>query len=146
MNSTRCRLSLLAILTVGTVPAALAIEPIPATPGWRGFVVVGGGYADLMSNTVAGNNLIDIGQPWITGASNSPETRTYTMSDSTTTKNRGTSRTGIGAHLGSSRISPTNTAQDDDEVAGNPAITTSLTRRRQSGNGRGARSRRNWRH
>ena len=48
---------------LGAVPAAFAIEPIPSTPGWRGFVVVGGGYADLKSNTVAGNNLIDIGQP-----------------------------------------------------------------------------------
>ena len=43
MNSTHLRLSLLAMLTVGTAPAAMAIEPIPSTPGWRGFVVVGGG-------------------------------------------------------------------------------------------------------
>ena len=63
MNNTHLRLTLLVMLTVGAAPAAIAIEPIPATPGWRGFVVVGGGYADLKSNTVAGNNLIDIGQP-----------------------------------------------------------------------------------
>jgi hypothetical protein len=73
MNSTHLRLSLLAMLTVGTAPAALAIEPIPSTPGWRGFVVVGGGYADLKSNTVAGNNLIDIGQPVIDSVSQRPQ-------------------------------------------------------------------------
>jgi hypothetical protein len=72
MNSTRLRLCLLATLTFGTAPSALAIEPIPSTPGWRGFVVVGGGYADLKSNTVAGNNLIDIGQPTISSVSERP--------------------------------------------------------------------------
>jgi hypothetical protein len=60
------------MLTVGTVPAALAIEPIPTTPGWRGFVVAGGGYADLKSNTVAGNNLIEIGQPVIDSVTQGP--------------------------------------------------------------------------
>jgi hypothetical protein len=72
MNSAIVRRSLLAILILGTVPAAQAIEPIPATPGWRGFIVVGGGYADLKSNTVAGNNLIDIGQPVIDSVSQRP--------------------------------------------------------------------------
>jgi hypothetical protein len=72
MNSTHLRLGLLATLAVGTVPAAQAIEPIPSTPGWRGFVVVGGGYSDLTSNTVAGNNLIDIGQPVIDSVTQSP--------------------------------------------------------------------------
>jgi hypothetical protein len=51
---------------------AMAIEPIPTTPGWRGFVVVGGGYADLTSNTVAGNNLIEIGQPVISSVAQRP--------------------------------------------------------------------------
>jgi hypothetical protein len=72
MHSTRLRLCLLATLTVGAVPAAMAIEPIPSTPGWRGFVVVGGGYTDLKSNTVAGNNLIDIGQPVIDSVTQRP--------------------------------------------------------------------------
>ena len=57
---------------LGAAPAAMAIEPIPATPGWRGFVVVGGGYVDLKSNTVAGNNLIDIGQPVIDSVNQGP--------------------------------------------------------------------------
>jgi hypothetical protein len=72
MNTTHLRLTLLAMLTVGLAPTAMAIEPIPATPGWRGFVVVGGGYADLKSNTVAGNNLIDIGQPVISSVAQRP--------------------------------------------------------------------------
>jgi hypothetical protein len=72
MISTRVRLSLLATLTVGMSPAAMAIEPIPETPGWRGFVVVGGGYIDLKSNLVAGNDLIDIGQPTINSVTQRP--------------------------------------------------------------------------
>lgn len=63
---------MLALLTVGVAPKAMAIEPIPSTPGWRGFVVVGGGYADLKSNTVAGNNLIDIGQSTISSVARRP--------------------------------------------------------------------------
>ena len=72
MSSRHLRLCLLAMLTVGTAPAAMAIEPIPSTPGWRGFVVVGAGYIDLESNTVAGNNLIDIGQPTISSVTQRP--------------------------------------------------------------------------
>ena len=72
MSSRHLRLCLLATLTVGTAPAAMAIEPIPSTPGWRGFVVVGAGYVDLESNTVAGNNLIDIGQPTISSVTQRP--------------------------------------------------------------------------
>lgn len=72
MNSTQRRLTFLALLTVFVAPAALAIEPIPATPGWRGFVLVGGGYTDLTSNTVAGNNLIEIGDPVISSVAQRP--------------------------------------------------------------------------
>ena len=72
MNTTHRHQFLLALLAVAVAPAALAIEPIPSTPGWRGFVVVGGGYADLKSNTVAGNNLIDIGQPVINSVAQRP--------------------------------------------------------------------------
>ena len=53
-------------------PLAAAIEPIPSTPGWRGFVVLGAGYVDLESNFVAGNNLIEVGQPIIESVSQSP--------------------------------------------------------------------------
>lgn len=72
MISANVRLFLLALLTIGVAPKAMAIEPIPSTPGWRGFVVVGGGYADLRSNTVAGNNLIDIGQSTISSVAQRP--------------------------------------------------------------------------
>ena len=66
------RLAWLTLLTFGVAPAAMAIEPIPSTPGWRGFVVAGGGYVDLTSNLVAGNNLIDIGQPVVDSVTQRP--------------------------------------------------------------------------
>jgi len=44
------------------IPAG-AIEPIPDTPGWRGFVIAGAGYVELRSNFVSGNDLVDIGAP-----------------------------------------------------------------------------------
>ena len=73
MSSTQLRLCLFATLALGAAPAAMAIEPIPTTPGWRGFVVLGAGYADLKSNTVAGNDLIDIGQPVIDSVTQRPQ-------------------------------------------------------------------------
>jgi hypothetical protein len=60
------------ILAVGVGSTAKAIEPIPSTPGWRGFVLLGAGYADLRSNLVAGNTLIDIGQPTIGSVGDRP--------------------------------------------------------------------------
>ena len=55
-------LSLILALGAGAMaPVASAIEPIPQTPGWRGFVVGGMGYTDLKSNLVAGNGMLDIG-------------------------------------------------------------------------------------
>jgi hypothetical protein len=72
MNRTHLRLSLLALLGVGIAPSAMAIEPIPSTPGWRGFVVGGVGYLDLKSNLVAGNNLVDIGHPVIDSVNQRP--------------------------------------------------------------------------
>jgi hypothetical protein len=52
---------------------ATAIEAIPESPGWRGFVVLGAGYADVESNLVAGNKLIDIGQPVIGSVAQRPQ-------------------------------------------------------------------------
>ncbi|HSN72708.1 MAG TPA: hypothetical protein VLT59_14425, partial [Steroidobacteraceae bacterium] len=72
MNSTRLKFPLLVALGLGIAPAAMAIEPIPDTPGWRGFVVLGVGYADLKSNTVAGSDLIDIGKPVIDSVAQRP--------------------------------------------------------------------------
>jgi hypothetical protein len=51
---------------------AAAIEPIPQTPGWRGFVVGGVGYMDLKSNVVAGNGILDIGRPQIGSVNDAP--------------------------------------------------------------------------
>jgi hypothetical protein len=72
MHSKQFRPLLLAILGVGIAPAAMAIEPIPSTPGWRGFIVGGVGYLDLKSNLVAGNDLVDIGHPVIQSVNQSP--------------------------------------------------------------------------
>ena len=66
------KLPLFAVLLAGVAPVALAIEPIPSTPGWRGFVLAGAGYVDLESNLVAGNNLIDIGDPFIDSVTQRP--------------------------------------------------------------------------
>ena len=54
------------------VPRAWAIEPIPQTPGLRGFVVAGVGYTDLKSNLVAGNGILDIGRPRIDSVGDAP--------------------------------------------------------------------------
>jgi hypothetical protein len=72
MKSTHA-LSLILAVTGGAVaPLAAAIEPIPQTPGWRGFVVGGVGYTDLKSNVVAGNGILDIGRPQIGSVNDAP--------------------------------------------------------------------------
>ncbi len=63
------------LLAVGAsllAPPAPAIEAIPRTPGWSGFVVVGVGYTDLESNLVAGNSLIDVGRPVVDSINQGP--------------------------------------------------------------------------
>ena len=72
MRSTMLRTSVFAVLAVGVAPAAMAIEPIPATPGWRGFVLAGIGYTDVNSNLVAGNGLVDVGRPEISSIFQKP--------------------------------------------------------------------------
>jgi hypothetical protein len=72
MRSRFLRTSVLAVLAVGVAPAAMAIEPIPSTPGWRGFVLVGIGYTDVNSNLVAGNGLVDVGRPEISSIFQNP--------------------------------------------------------------------------
>ncbi len=54
-------------------PLTLAIEPVPETPGWRGFVILGAGYTDLESNLIAGNRLVDVGEETIATVSDGPE-------------------------------------------------------------------------
>jgi hypothetical protein len=72
MTLNRVQLTMLATLAIGATPAALAIEPIPETAGWRGFVAAGVGYTDLKSNFVAGNRLLDIGAPRIDSINDAP--------------------------------------------------------------------------
>ena len=52
---------------------ALAVPQVPEQPGWSGFVGFGVGYADVKSNTAAGNRLIDGGKDTITDINQSPE-------------------------------------------------------------------------
>jgi hypothetical protein len=72
MKSSHAVSLILALGTCAAAPLASAIEPIPQTPGWRGFVVGGAGYIDLKSNFVAGNGIIDIGHETISSIYDAP--------------------------------------------------------------------------
>jgi hypothetical protein len=63
---------ILAVAGSAAAPLAAAIEPIPQTAGWRGFVVGGVGYTELKSNLVAGNGILDIGRDTINSVSDAP--------------------------------------------------------------------------
>ncbi len=52
---------------------ATAIEPIPEETGWGGFVLFGAGITDIKSNTVVGNDVIDVGDDTISSIFQSPE-------------------------------------------------------------------------
>lgn len=65
MPHSRFRLALLTALGATLSAPALAVDPVPATPGWRGFVVVAAGSTDVRSNVVVGNSLIEVGDPVI---------------------------------------------------------------------------------
>ncbi len=54
-------------------PPASAMEPIPETPGWRGFVLAGAGYTEVASNLVAGTAIVDVGRPSFDSLADSPE-------------------------------------------------------------------------
>jgi Protein of unknown function (DUF2860) len=73
MKSSHAVSLILALGACAAAPLASAIEPIPQTPGWRGFVVGGAGYIDLKSNFVAGNGLIDIGRETINSIYDAPQ-------------------------------------------------------------------------
>jgi hypothetical protein len=72
MKSTHACSLILALGASVAAPLASAIEPIPQTPGWRGFVVGGVGYTELKSNLVAGNGIIDIGHDTINSIYDAP--------------------------------------------------------------------------
>ena len=49
------------------------LEPIPEETGWSGYVLFGGGITDVKSNTVVGNDIIDVGDDTISSISQKPE-------------------------------------------------------------------------
>lgn len=73
MPVSRSRVALFTALFVTLSTPAIAVEPIPQTPGWRGFVVLGAGSTDLRSNLVAGNSSIDVGRPLIDSINQRPQ-------------------------------------------------------------------------
>ncbi len=74
MNRNHCGLLLSAICLSG---AANAIEPIPAEPGWSGFVTVGVGAVSAETNMVAGIDRygIDIGNATINSLAAKPDSK-----------------------------------------------------------------------
>ena len=67
------QISLLAFLAFLPSAASAAIPEIPTENGWGGWVVLGLGYTDLKSNTVAGNKWIEVGKDSITNITDSPK-------------------------------------------------------------------------
>ena len=66
---------LVLIAMTGTAPA---IEPIPATPGWSGFVIAGGTMIDAKTNMVSGISAyhVDIGKKTVNSLADEPESLT----------------------------------------------------------------------
>ncbi len=52
---------------------ANAIEPIPEETGLSGYLLLGVGVTDLKSNTVVGNDIIDVGDDTISSIFQKPE-------------------------------------------------------------------------
>ncbi len=53
--------------------SAAAIDPIPETPGWSGMAMFGVGYTDVKSNTVVGNDIIDVGDDTVNSIFQRPQ-------------------------------------------------------------------------
>jgi hypothetical protein len=64
--------AVLAAATAAVAPTAWAIDPIPRTPGWGGFVVGGVGVTQIKSNFVAGNTLFDVGRDTFNSIADAP--------------------------------------------------------------------------
>lgn len=75
----RSLIRLAAVVACAIAPAAQAIEPIPETPGWRGFVLAGAGYLDFRTNLVAGNTIVDVGNSTIASVNDPPESDSATL-------------------------------------------------------------------
>jgi hypothetical protein len=61
-----------AAMAIGLSPGAVALTPISEQQGFSGYLLLGGGYSEVSSNTVAGNEMIDGGQDTIQSIYESP--------------------------------------------------------------------------
>ena len=55
-----------------------AVPNIPEEEGWGAWVILGVGYTDIESNTVAGDSLVDVGKDTIDDLSSAPDSDDYT--------------------------------------------------------------------
>lgn len=65
--------ALAACLMLCQSPGATAIPPIPDEKGWSGFWMLGGGYTEVKSNTLVGNDIIDVGDDTISSITRGPQ-------------------------------------------------------------------------
>jgi len=72
MSLARGLVPLLLPLALAIPSVTLAMEPVPETPGWRGFLVLGAGQTGARSNFVAGNSLIDVGARTVDSVADRP--------------------------------------------------------------------------
>ncbi len=70
-RSTATTAAIFALITVAG--NANAIEPIPEETGLSGYLLLGAGVTDLKSNTVVGNDIIDVGDDTISSIFQKPE-------------------------------------------------------------------------
>ena len=61
------------MIVLSAAGSAMAIEPFPKEKGWSGFFLFGGGFMSVESNTIAGNQIIDIGDETIGDIFASPD-------------------------------------------------------------------------
>ncbi len=73
MNLRRPVTTLLLLGASAASPLASAIEPIPQSAGWRGFLLIGAGNTDVESNLVAGNQFIDLDTHTIASVNDAPQ-------------------------------------------------------------------------
>lgn len=66
-------------LLLFSVESVYALDPVPKESGFHGFVRLGGGVLNYSSNTIAGNNLMDVGQKTITSLSETPDSESTGM-------------------------------------------------------------------
>ncbi len=71
-KSLSARSTAVALLLLCLSQGSVAIEPIPEQRGWSGFWLLGGGYTSVKSNTVVGNDIIDVGDDTISSIFESP--------------------------------------------------------------------------